>query len=232
MPLNDTIFKRLAQVTEQERNDICKALKLEGQSYSNETISETYRSAGGHSFLNIFRDVHDLPYKQILIDVADKIKPGIGWTDFNLKDKYSEEYIEDKIMEYLKIQFEKELNKLSPEKRREKEQELIDELKKKGYTQAQASAFATAFVSGSAGIGLAGAVTLSIFYSGFFSSIGAAIFGVNSALLAASGTGAGAVVAAPLLFATLANPAYRKTIPATIEFIKIRMRLDLEKTIK
>ncbi len=232
MPKNDTIFKRLEQATKQEKIDICAALKLDGDNYSNKTISEVYRSAGGHSFLNIFRDVDDLPYKQILVDVADKVKPGLGWTKFKLTDKYSEEYIEDKIIEYLKIQFEKEINSLSPEKRKAKEKELIEELKRKGYTQAQASLFAATIVSGSAGFGLASAVTLSIFYSGFFSSIFATVFGVNSALLAASGTGVGAIVALPLLVGTLGNPAYRKIIPTTIEFIKIRMRLDVEKTIK
>lgn len=225
MPLNDTIFKRLEKATKQERKDIYNALQLNFDD-SDSVISEKYRSAAGHSVVNVFRGKHDLPYKQILIDVVDKLKPDRGWTDFRLNDQYSEEHIENKILEYLTIQFEKEMNKLSPKERKNKEKKLIKEMINKGYTQTQASIFATAFVSGSVGIGLASTVTLSIFYSGFFSSIGAAIFGINSAILVASGTGVGAAVALPLLLATLGDTAYRKTIPTTLEFIKIRMRID------
>jgi|JI10StandDraft_1071094.scaffolds.fasta_scaffold533675_2 uncharacterized protein YaaW (UPF0174 family) len=225
----DTIIKRLEQSTKQERKDLCKALKLESDD-SNIAISAEYRAVAGHSFMNIFRGKHDLPYKQILIDVADKLSPDMGWTNFTLNDKYTEEDIENEIMEYLKNKIEKEMSKLSPAKRKEKEKDLLEALTKKGFTQAQANAFASVIAGGSVGVGLAGATTMSIFYSGFFSSIWATIFGVNSTLLAASGTGVGAVVAAPLLFASLANPAYRKTIPTTIEFIRIRMRIDFEKS--
>ncbi|MBK9500445.1 MAG: hypothetical protein IPO06_13915 [Leptospiraceae bacterium] len=225
----DTIIKRLEQSTKQERKDICRALQLESDD-SNIAISAEYRAVAGHTFMNIFRGKHDLPYKQILIDVVDKIHPKRGWTRFRLTDHYSEVYIEDKIWEYLSIKFKEATSKLSHEEKKKKEKELIEELKKKGYTQAQAAAFASAFASGSVGVGLASAVTLSIFYSGFFSSIGAALFGVKFALLAAVASGVGAIVAVPLLFASLANPAYRKTIPTTIEFIRIRMRIDFEKS--
>ena len=120
MPLNDTIFKRLEQATKQERKDIYNALQLDFDD-SNEVISEQYRAAAGHSLMNVFRGKHDLPYKQILIDVVDKLKPEKGWTDFTINDQYSEEHIENKILEYLTIQFEKEMNKLSPKERKNKE---------------------------------------------------------------------------------------------------------------
>jgi hypothetical protein len=62
--------------------------------------SKELRSAAGSTTKNRFRGDHDLPYKQILIDVADKLSPGhtpLSWTDYKLGDDHNESEIEDAI---------------------------------------------------------------------------------------------------------------------------------------
>lgn len=51
--------------------------------------SKKLRAAAGSSTGNMFRNDHGFPYKQILIDVADKLSPGhtvLSWTDYKLDD--------------------------------------------------------------------------------------------------------------------------------------------------
>lgn len=64
-------------------------------------ISAQWRSAHGHTLINLTRKEHDLPWKQILIDVADKLKPGWGWTEYRLGDATSEEELEQLVLRYL-----------------------------------------------------------------------------------------------------------------------------------
>ena len=70
----DTIFMLLSQATAEEKSEICKALKLpiDTDLYQ---ISKEYRSSAGHTVGNWFRGDHDMPYKAILVDVANKLKP-------------------------------------------------------------------------------------------------------------------------------------------------------------
>ena len=58
-------------------------------------------SAAGSSTINLTRNSHAFPYKQLLIDVADKIAPGItplSWTKYRLKDEHEEEEIEQVVL--------------------------------------------------------------------------------------------------------------------------------------
>jgi uncharacterized protein YaaW (UPF0174 family) len=62
--------------------------------------SKELRAAAGSTTKNRFRGDHDLPYKQILIDVADKLSLGhtpLSWTDYKLSDGHNESDIEDAI---------------------------------------------------------------------------------------------------------------------------------------
>lgn len=63
--------------------------------------SKELRSAAGSSTRNLLRGDHDFPYKQLLIDVADKLTEGftaLSWTKFTLNDSHSEQEIEDEII--------------------------------------------------------------------------------------------------------------------------------------
>jgi hypothetical protein len=65
--------------------------------------SKELRAAAGSTIKMPFRGDHDFPYKQILIDVADKLSPGHtpwSWTDYKLGDDHEiseiEAYIADR----------------------------------------------------------------------------------------------------------------------------------------
>jgi hypothetical protein len=109
MPQHDRLFQLLSQMETLELEQSWSSLKKGGDSsFSNfsrqekiNLISKELRSVSGHSLVNVFRDEHAMPWKQILIDTADKLKPGLGWTYHTLNDKSTEEEIEKKILIYL-----------------------------------------------------------------------------------------------------------------------------------
>jgi hypothetical protein len=103
MPANDTIFKRLYAATDMELAKFAAILdeQLVGQPSGNVvSLSKAYRSRAGNSFANVLRDSHALPYKQILIDVADVVCDGPGWTPFGIDDSNSEADIEVFLLEH------------------------------------------------------------------------------------------------------------------------------------
>lgn len=84
--------------------------------------SAELRTAAGSSTMNLARDSHEFPYKQLLIDIADKIAPGItplSWTKYRLKDEYKEQEIEQVVLDYFDEQVRRWWRKLSEAKREE-----------------------------------------------------------------------------------------------------------------
>lgn len=212
----DTIYLRLVNATKDEKKEICKALQIEVTN-DNVTICNEFRSAAGHSFMNIFRRNDKLSYKRILIDVADKLKPGT-WTMYTLNDNAPIEWIEDEIMRYLTARFQKQWNKLNPSERKRKEEEFKKELEKAGYPQVALGSISSMLASQTIGAVVAPRIALS----------SAPLFSLGSSSFILSSTGIGLLVSIPLLIGTLGGPAYRKTIPATLQLIRIRKRLEAE----
>ena len=106
---NDLLCKRLRAL----RKDEVKALLTEGLGVPAKILhglkkeelvllcSKELRSAAGSSLRNTGRDDHAFPYKQLLIDVADKLTAGVtwlSWTRYTLGDSHAEEEIEDAIL--------------------------------------------------------------------------------------------------------------------------------------
>lgn len=60
------------------------------------------------------------------------------------------------------------------------------------------------------------------------SSASPSLLGVSSSSFLLSSTGIGLLVSIPLLIGALGGPAYRKTILATIQIIRVRRRLEGE----
>nr|WP_281721129.1 hypothetical protein [Nitrosomonas nitrosa] len=222
MGKEDTIISRLKQSLISERYEICKALQIPVTS-DIYTISKEYRSAAGHSLINIIREDHELPYKMILIDVADKLYPGFFWTDYSFDDDSTEEEIEEEIEKYLSERAQKEWDKLSPLEKKRREEQLKQELVTAGYAQANINSIMTMLASGSIGNILA---TRAASY--LASSAGPSLLGVSSSSFLLSSTGIGLLISIPLLIGTLGGPAYRKTILATIQMIRIRRRVEAE----
>lgn len=240
---NDIIFKRLRMANKSELMGICESLKIKYFSgIPIDFLSKEYRQAAGHSIMNVSRSFHSLEYKRILIDVADKLKPGLKWTNFKMDDEFSEIDIEEKILEFVAYKFEKHLKKLPNNKKKELEDTLIKKLKGVGAKQATVNSTIAAITSGSIASILAAPVAAAIFTETLVSPLAAygvawitaggitypsvAVFGPTAAQVGMVGTGIGAAVAVPLLIATLGAPAYRKTIPATLRLIAIRKRCD------
>lgn len=228
----DTVFMLLNEATPEEKAEICKALKIAVSSDAFQ-ISKEYRSAAGHTIGNWFRGDHDLPYKEILVDVANKLKPKGDPNSYSLGDGRSEVDIEEKIIDYFAEKIAEELNKMTPEERAKK-MELFKSILQDGknidighdFMKELQKALATTTVTTSAVVSLlTGPLTASLFYSGALAGIWASIFGMSSSLLLLTGTGVGSLVSLPLLFLFLGSPSYKKTIPVTLQLINIRRRV-------
>ena len=146
-----------------------------------------------------------------------------------MDDDYSEIDIEEKIAEFANQRLEEAYKKMSPEERQKASEILEKELSELGVNQARINATITAFTSGSIGLALATPAAMSVFYTSG-QVIAAAIFGAaivpTTVQLILTGTGVGAIVAAPMLAATIGGPAYRKIIPITMRLIAIRKRQE------
>ena len=98
--------------------------KLEGLLHTDLVMlcSAKLRTAAGSSTLNLTRNPHKFPYKQLLIDVADKLTQGttpLSWTKYRLKDQHGEEEIEQVILELFEEKVRRWWQKLPEAKRLE-----------------------------------------------------------------------------------------------------------------
>jgi uncharacterized protein YaaW (UPF0174 family) len=258
MPNNDRLLSLLAELNDQELEQIwVSALRcsLEKEAYSQgdrthriASISKEWRALHGHTLVNLTRSEHELPWKRILIDVADKLNPGFGWTQYRLDDAHSEADIEADILRMHDERARQAWDKLSPAKKEEMANALDQEMNAAAVGLSKAGARATGSVNvASLGQGIsaglitgAGALTLAqgsgaalvggllggpLYQLGLWVVV--RVFGVWSGVqLVGSGTAAavgGALVSAPAAVAFAANAlmstSYRKTIPATVSLL-------------
>jgi hypothetical protein len=105
--------------------------KLQGLSHIElvEFCDSELRSAAGLGSANTLRRVRGrtLPYKRLLIDVADRLSPGstpLSWTGYRMRDGHAEEEIEDYILQCFEQRARRWWDKL-PDKKRE---EFVDDL--------------------------------------------------------------------------------------------------------
>ena len=87
------------------------------------------RAAAGFTSLNMARRARkrSLPYKQILIDVADRLAPGVtplSWTAYRLRDAHGEEEIE----QYILARFEERARDWWQKLPEDKRQQFVDGL--------------------------------------------------------------------------------------------------------
>ena len=256
---NDRLFQLLSELDDAELKNIwttClgKAPVDENfapgsKAYKVIVISKEWRAVHGHTLRNRFRNDHDLPWKRILIDVADKMKPGLRWTKFRIDDDHTEEEIETAILgffdELVKLQWEK----LSEEDRQKMVNNINDSLdhtgevirakgNRAGFVPVTVSSLSSGITAGLLGGGGAllvaqttAAGVVGGLVGGALSQIGlwivVRIFGWWSGAQLLSGGGAamvgGILVSTPALIAFIANAlmstSYRKTIPATLSLL-------------
>lgn len=256
MPYNDRLFQLLSELDDTELTAIwVNALKRspEDEEFADVPrdmkvvlISAEWRAAHGHSVRNLWRGTHDLSWKRILIDVADKLNDGWTWTPYRMDDDVPESEIEQRILQLFDERARAAWAAMSDEDKAKLSNQLNADLQaanKTGQAQAVRAGAVHVSTSGlSAGIGaglLAGAgitqlaagassFALAGVLGGTLTQIGlwvtVRLFGVFSGAQLAAGGGAaavgGAVLSAPAAVAFLANAvmstAYRKSIPATL----------------
>ena len=256
MPYDDRLFEHLRKLSEDDLTTIwTTGLKMKPtdkeflrvpHESKVERVSAELRSAAGHSMVNVFRDDHELPWRRILIDAADKMKPGWNWTRFKMEDEYPDAVIEDRILRYADA-----LTRSVWEKMSEAEQEAAVASMNQALSDADQKLKNRALVAGatvvtregltqavSAGLLTGGGVALlmqgtaSALVGGLLGGVAYQIglwvvvqlFGWWAGLKLILWGGAawigGAVIAAPAIpvavVSSLAAPSYRKTIPSVV----------------
>jgi uncharacterized protein YaaW (UPF0174 family) len=256
---SDRLLTLLSALDDSELQAIwCQALRCEldrasfdkaSRQQRIELISMEWRSVHGHTLMNMFRDEHALPWKRILIDVADKLRPGMAWTSYTMDDEHSEEEIEADIRRMYDKRVQDMWAKMSPTDKEKLAQTLDGEfnaaasaLTRTGKVAGVRSITVSSLGSGiSAGLLTgAGALTLaqgatSMLVGGLLGGalyqIGlwlvVRLFGYWSGAQLVAGGGAaavgGALLSAPAAVLFVANAlmstSYRKTIPATMQLL-------------
>jgi hypothetical protein len=239
MPRNDTLWKRLesARLPELRKlGEIMGLAELEAKvaPVLVEELSKEIRSAAGHSLRNVFRGHHEFPYKQLLIDVGDKMAPGwtfLSWTPYTLHDNNSEEEIEETIWRFFEKTISSKINSLSQANKEQLRRDTERELRSFGYSEALVT---------QVGAGLVGAIGATFmapslaYYLAMTTSSGFAalhLWWVGKASMAAVlgvGSGIFTLLYAPVIAWWLGNTAYRKTIPAALYLIQIRKLREIE----
>ncbi|MBK9246101.1 MAG: hypothetical protein IPM30_14905 [Burkholderiales bacterium] len=256
MPYDDRLFVLLRELDDTELEAIwVTALRREISDKAFDTmprhlridqISKEWRAIHGHTILNLWRGPHDLPWKRILIDVADKLKPGWGWTSFRIRDGSSEEQIERAILGYFDERAKAAWGAMKDSERAQMAQQLDAELSsaQTALTQSAGQAalgsvtmtslgagISAGLVTGAGALALAqGATSFAIsgLMGGVLYQLGVwlivRVFGIFTGAQLAVGGGAaavgGALLSAPAAVAFAANAlmttSYRKTVPATL----------------
>ena len=239
MPRGDTLWQRLEVATEPELHRLGNIVDVADTAAKRrdvlvEEVSARLRSAAGHSIRNPFRGPHDFAYKQILIDVADKMAPGLGpwsWTHYRLNDAHTEVAVEETIWGFFEKIMERKIQTLSAEARKQLRVETEAELRRLGYSEALVSHIGVGLVGAAAGALVGPTLAFHIALSTTSGLAWLKLWCVGQATTAAilgSGTAVFAVLYAPVFVWWLGNTAYRKTVPATLELIKIRKLRELE----
>jgi uncharacterized protein YaaW (UPF0174 family) len=224
---DDALIARLRSARRRDLDDLLGSLKLEAVTYRDQPdedivalISAHLRSAAGNSILNLKRRKHDFPYKQIVIDVADKLHPSKAkWTSYRLQGPETVEEIEDYIYTRIEARLSEWLRTMSHRERTGLSLRLEQEMRTKGIPEAAIGSALAAVLAGTvSGVALAGVVTpilLGTLWSSLFGlSLGSLILGG-----AAVGGPIGILVGAGVV---VAGPGYSKTIPTVFRLIQIR----------
>lgn len=239
MPRGDVLWQRLESARPAELYKLAEIVgvpdaRQKSQAVLVEELSRKLRSAAGHSICNLFRGPHDFPYKQLLIDVADKMAPGwtfLSWTDYKLGDRHAEVDVEETIWGFFEARADRSISRLSTEAREDLRRQTETELRRMGYSTTLVAHIGGGLIGG----GAAGLVAPALAYK---AALGTAsglawlkLWWVGHASSAAV-LGAGSLVFSFLYLPVVAwwvgSTAYRKTVPAALHLIQIRKLREIE----
>ncbi|MBX7133935.1 MAG: hypothetical protein K1X67_14780 [Fimbriimonadaceae bacterium] len=229
MPFDDLLFERLRAAKRPDLLALLGDLKMDPKKFVKATdedlvgaISTELRSAAGHTVANVAlrRDPHDFEYKQILVDVADKLAPGhFTWTGYKVSGPETELEIEDYILERISALIDERLAAMSAKDKARLQQQLEADLRQRGIPEHAIKAGLAAVTTGTiTGIAV-GPLVAGMLFKGFWVWLTGLTVGQVIAGGVLGGGAVGVLVAA--LFVA-GGPSYSKTIPATVRLILIR----------
>lgn len=233
MNADDKLFQRLQVAKRSDLLALLGDLKINPDEYKKADdailiaiISKELRSAAGNSVVNLRRSDHDFPYKQILIDVANKLCEGrFKKTSFTLSGPATEEIIENYIFERFNSIWKKHLESLNSIEKVELQTKIEDDLRKRGLPSQIVTGAASSLMTGA----LAGALVAPAVASIAFGSLWTMLFGMSFAHLVAGGIiGGGPIGLAIAGIAVATGPSYKKTIPCVIRLIFIKLSHEAE----
>jgi uncharacterized protein YaaW (UPF0174 family) len=229
---NDKLFQRLLLAKRPDLEALLKDLKVNSNEFRDATddelvkkISAELRLAASWSLDNIGRPPHDFSYKKILIDVADKLAPGLGWTKFKLIGPESEDEIEDYIYERFLILMEKHLKSMNVADKAKLQKNVENALRKQGLPEQVVQATLTSLATGTLTGVIVGPIIASAIFGGFWTWL----FGLSLGQLILGGVAGGGPVGLLIAFSIFAaGPSYTKTIPAVSRLILIRLSHEVQ----
>jgi hypothetical protein len=228
---DDVLIRRLRMASRSDLHDILRVLKLDPKDVQHTPdaavvwlISSRLRSAAGNSIANLRRGPHDFPYKQIVIDVADKLHPSkIQWTPYKLDDAHTVEEIEDFVYDRIRERISTWLADMSSDRREELAWRIEMDMRKKGYPEGAIQATLAGLLGGT----LSGALLAGVVTPVLFGTIWTTLFGFSLAQLLIGGAAVGGPVALTAGVAALVtSTSYSKTIPAIYRLVQIRRSFE------
>ncbi len=129
---NDRLCQLLRQLDHEDllfllRNGLEKTeKKYKGYTHKalTDQISLELRKAASHSFANFFRLEHEFQYKQILIDVANRLSEGHKSVLYKLNDAHTEEDIEREILRLFELRIKRWQKKLKASEKKSVEDQI------------------------------------------------------------------------------------------------------------
>lgn len=231
MPMgNDVLIERLRLASASDLSEIAEHLRIAlpkgGDPPSEQdlhAVASELRSAAGHTVMNMARRARktQLAYRDILIDVADKLTPGlVASSGFKTQPWAREGEIENYISQRLQEITITKIEAMSEDDRRTLQQSVEQELRQKGIPEATIHAVGISIGSGLvSGLVLGSAASAALTASLWSILVGATL---RQALIGSLAVGGpiGIVVGVGML---LTSPSYRKIIPAVVRLVLVRM---------
>ena len=127
MPRNDRLFQLLAGLDDPELASLwvdSLGRKPAQDEYDQQTrderiasVSKAWRAEHGNALLNVVRGPHDLAWKQILVDVADRLSPGLRGSPYKVGDAHTEPALELAVLQLYDDRLGPIWEQLTPEQR-------------------------------------------------------------------------------------------------------------------
>ncbi len=109
MPINDRLLQLLEPLEDEDLLHLwvhCLGNKPEQdgfvggvRSWRMSRLSQVWRTSHGSALRNLTRDPNELPWKQMLIDAADRLTTGLAGSSYRMDDPHSEESIESAVLD-------------------------------------------------------------------------------------------------------------------------------------